>query len=117
MWATLHSIKLRSRGFDIGSNAGNNICIAWSQGVDPLNDRIGFTVNGVETRADRTLAPFTINLQRHIVPSIDGGGGAGGATKLSICLDGVLRESFETTYRLQDLVDTKLLPGAVALQR
>lgn len=111
VWATLHSLKRWSRIFDIGLNAGNNVYIAWSQEVDPFSDRTGFTLNGIETRADRAMAPFTIDLQHHIVLSIDGGGGAGGATKLTIYLDGVLRGSFETTYRLQDLVDTNFWLG------
>ena len=111
IWATLHSLKNWSRVFDIGSSPANNLFIAWSQGVDPLADRTGFTVNGVENRADRALAPFTIDLQHHIVLTIDEGGGTGGATRLVLYLDGVPRKVFETSHRLRDLIDTDFWLG------
>ncbi|MFN2315370.1 MAG: Ig-like domain-containing protein [Gemmatimonadales bacterium] len=111
IWATLHSLKAWSRVFDIGSSAANNLFIAWSHGTDPTTDRTGFTVNGVEQRLDRAFAPFTIDLQHHIVLAIDEGGGAGGQTRLTLYLDGTPRGSFETTYRLRDLVDTDFWLG------
>ena len=51
------------------------------------------------------MAPFTIDLQHHLVMSLEEGGGAGGKTRLSLYLDGTPRGSVETTYRLRDLAD------------
>lgn len=111
VWATLHSLKFWSRVFDVGSSAANNLFIAWSQGVSSNADRTGFAVNGVENRADNRLAPFTIDLQHHIVLTIDEGGGDGGKTRLSLHLDGEPRGSFDTFYRLQDLIDNDFWLG------
>ena len=105
VWATLHSLKSWSRVFDVGSGTANNLFIAWSQGTISSTDRTGFAVNGVENRADNRLAPFTIDLQHHVVLTIDEGGGDGGKTRLSLYLDGVPRGSFDTAYRLRDLID------------
>lgn len=111
VWATVHSLKNWSRVFDIGSGPTNNLFIAWSQSTNSFGDRVGFTVGGVETRVDNSLAPFTLNVQHHIVMSIDEGGGAGGTTRVAVFLDGQPRGSFETTYRLRDLVDSNFWLG------
>ena len=105
VWATLHSLKFWSRVFDIGAGTGNYLFIAWSQGTSSNTDRTGFAVGGVEDRADNRMAPFTIDLQHHIVLAIDEGGGEGGKTRLTLYLDGVPRGSFDTAYRLRDLID------------
>lgn len=110
VWATLHSLKLWSRVFDIGASPASNLFMAWSHAVDPMTDRTAFTVNGVEHRLDRVFAPFTIDVQHHVVLSIDDGG-SGGKTRLTMYLDGALRGSFETTYRLRDLNDTDFWLG------
>ncbi|HEX2213985.1 MAG TPA: LamG-like jellyroll fold domain-containing protein, partial [Mycobacterium sp.] len=109
--ATLHSLKNWSRVFDVGSSTSNNLFIAWSQGTTPNTDRVAFTVGGTEHRVDNVLAPFTIDQQHHIVLAIDGGGGAGGATRVNAYLDGALRGSFDTSHRLADLVDTDFWLG------
>lgn len=111
VWATLHSRKWWSRVFDAGSSTANNLFIAWSQGADPLTDRTGFAVNGAEQRVDNVLAPFTLDLQHHVVLVVDEGGGAQGRTRLSVYLDGSPRGSFETSYRLADLVDANFWLG------
>ncbi len=111
VWATLHSLKSWSRILDVGASPGNNIFLAWSQATSPLTDRAAFTVNGVEHRLDRVLAPFSIDVQHHIVLSIDEGGGGGGQTRLTFYLDGILRGTFETPYRLRDLVDDNFWLG------
>jgi len=105
LWATVHSLKFWSRVFDIGAGAGNYLFIAWSQGTISHTDRTGFAVGGVENRADNRLAPFTIDLQHHIVLAIDEGGGDGGKTRLNLYLDGAHRGWFDTAYRLRDLID------------
>lgn len=111
IWTTLHSLKNWSRVFDVGSGTGNNLFMAWSMATSPNNDRTGFTIGGVEHRADNKLAPFTVDLQHHIVLTIDEGGGSGGNTRLTMYLDGVSRGTFETTYRLRDLVDDNFWLG------
>jgi len=111
IWATLHTRKTWSRVFDVGSGPGNNLFVAWSQGTNATLDRVGFTVNGVEHRVDNSLAPFTIDLQHHLVVSIDEGGGSGGRTRIAVFLDGAPRGSFETSYRLRDLVDDNFWLG------
>ncbi len=105
VWATVHSLKSWSRVFDVGASAANNLFIAWSQGTIASTDRTGFAVGGVENRGDNRLAPFTIDLQHHLVLAIDEGGGDGGKTRLNLYLDGVPRGSFDTVYRLRDLID------------
>jgi hypothetical protein len=105
VWATVHSLKSWGRVFDIGASTANNLFIAWSQGTSSNTDRTAFAVGGVENRADNRLAPFTIDLQHHIALAIDEGGGDGGKTRLTLYLDGALRGSFDTAYRLRDLID------------
>ena len=75
VWATVHSFKSWSRVFDIGTSTSNNLFVAWSMGTTPFTDRTAFNVNGVENRLDNGLAPFTLDVQHHIVMSIDEGGG------------------------------------------
>lgn len=111
VWATVHSLKSWSRVFDVGAGAGNYLFMAWSQGTTSHTDRTGFAVGGVENRADNRLAPFTIDLQHHIVLAIDDGGGDGGKTRLTLYLDGVSRGSFDTAYRLRDLIDDNFWLG------
>ncbi len=80
VWATVHSLKNWSRVFDIGSSAGNNLFVAWSQGTDANTDRTAFALGGVEDHLDNALAPFTIDLEHHIVVAVDEDSGPGGAT-------------------------------------
>ena len=102
----MHSLKNWSRILDVGNGPGHNLFVAWSQGTSPLHDRSALTINGVENRVDNALVPFTIDLEHHVVLSIDEGGGSAGRTRVSVFLDGQPRGSFETTYRLGQLVDT-----------
>lgn len=105
VWATVHSLKRWSRVFDTGSGAANNVFIAWSQMSNALTDRSAFSVGGVEARVDNVLAPFTPDVQHHVVMAIDEDGGTNGLTRVSIYLDGLVRGYFDTSYRLRDLTD------------
>jgi uncharacterized protein YjdB len=111
VWGTVHTLRQWSRVFDVGAGPTNNLFMAWSQGVLPSSDRVAFSVGGVETRVDNSLAPFDLNVQHHLVMSIDEGGGAGGRTRVAAFLDGTPRGSFETTYRLRDLIDDNFWLG------
>lgn len=111
VWATLHTYKAWSRVFDAGSSTANNLFIAWSRGIDPLSDRVGFTIGGVENRTDGVIAPYTRDLQHHIVLAIDAGAGTGGKTRITAYLDGAKRGEFETAYLLRDLVDDNFWLG------
>ncbi len=111
VWGTVHTLRQWSRVLDVGSGPSNNLFMAWSQGTAPSTDRVGFSVGGVETRVDNSLAPFDLNVQHHLVLSIDEGGGAGGRTRVATFLDGSPRGSFETTYRLRDLIDDNFWLG------
>lgn len=111
IWATLHSLKNWARIVQIGSSPENNLFAAWSQGVNPQSDRAGFVVGGVEHRVDNTLAPFDLNMPHHIVMAIDEGGGANGTTRISLYRDGAARGTFDTPYRLRDLVHSAFWLG------
>ena len=111
IWATLHARKAWSRVFDAGSGPFNNLFVAWSQGTDPWTDRAGFTVGGTEDHLDNTLAPFAIDLEHHIVVSIDEGGGEGRKTRVALYLDGEPSGWFDTPHRLRELEDQEFWLG------
>lgn len=111
VWATVHTLRSWSRVFDVGSSTRQNLFMAWSQLTIPATDRVGFSIDGIENRLDNALAPFTRDMQQHIVMSIDQGGGSGGKTRISLFLDGQARGSFETSYTLSQLLDTDFWLG------
>ena len=111
IWATMHAYKAWSRVFDVDASLTNNLFGAWSQGIDSRFDRVGFSTGGTENRLENSMAPYTIDLQHHIVMSVDQGGGAGGKTRVTMYLDGARRGEFETAYLLRDLTDDNFWPG------
>lgn len=111
VWATMHAIRTWARIIHIGNGTANNLFVAWSQGRNPTQDRVGFTVNGVEQRLDNSMAPFRLDMQHHVVMALDEGGGANGRTKVTLFLDGSARGAFDTDYRLAQLADADFFLG------
>ncbi len=111
VWATVHSLKFWSRVFEVGAGPSNNLFLAWSQGTTASTDRTAFTVGGTEDHVDNALAPFTLDLEHHIVVAIDGDGGPGGATTVKLYLDGQPRAQLTTGFHLEDLMDNDFWLG------
>lgn len=111
VWATMHTYRSWSRVFDVGASPANNLFAAWSLGTLPQADRVAFNIGGVEHRLDNAMAPYTVDLQHHIVMAIDQGGGSAGRTRVSVYLDGVRKGEFETAYTLNNLIDTNFWLG------
>ncbi len=103
VWATQLGVQAWSRVFDFGSATTNNLMMSWTQGTDINNDRVGFTVGGVEQRIDTTMAPYALGVQNHIVMTLTD---VPGGTTINVYKNGALRGTLNSTYKLNQLVDT-----------
>lgn len=108
VWATQLGVQAWSRVFDFGSATTNNLMMSWTQGTDINNDRVGFTVGGVEQRIDTTMAPYTVGVQNHIVMALTD---VPGGTTINVYKNGALRGTLNSTYKLSQLVDTNVWLG------
>lgn len=106
LWATNITVQNWSRLFSFGSTTSNNLFMSWTKGTDLNSDRVGFTI-GSENRIDDSMSPYTLNTEYHVAMVIDDDGGAGGITQVSVYRDGAFRGSFDTTYDLNQLIETE----------
>ena len=78
LWATQNSIQNWSRVFDFGANMPNFIMMSWSMGTSLTSDRVETQQNGVSTKVDNSMQPYTLGTEYHIAmvitPNVGGNG-------------------------------------------
>lgn len=107
MWGTQNAVQNWGRLFSFGSSTTNNLFMSWTRGTTLTQDRAGFKIGGSESRISDSMAPYALGTEYYVAMVIDDDGGAGTDTRVSLYLDSVFQGSFDTTYNLNQLVETE----------
>jgi uncharacterized protein YjdB len=105
IWGTLHSYRDWSAVFTAGPTPINYLGLIWSMGTSPLYTEFAWAWNSTKTQIFGGFVPWSVDVQHHIVLTIDEGGGTGGTTRVIAYRDGVLVGMVDTDHQLRGLED------------
>jgi autotransporter-associated beta strand protein len=116
IWATQNSVQNWSRILDFGANMANFILMSWTQGTTLGSDRVEVQQNGVSTKVDSSMQPYSLGTEYHIAMVITPNGGGDGKAlfqwyKMDASGTALKSVSMCTNYSFSALVQTNMWLG------